>query len=130
MFTLLTKTGSCYHKIISQISDARCPKMFDDRRVFIGGCKLLFTEYTDASMSQTMLAWVSTGLRRIIATITTNWLKTLQLPIQVQTKCFFKVLKVLLLQLTQPAGSKFQLSFINNCYKTFFLTFSLDLLSF
>jgi len=32
-----------------------------------------FTEFTDASMPpQTMLAWVSTGFRRIMPTITTD----------------------------------------------------------
>ena len=35
--------------------------------------RLLFTEFTDASMpSQTILAWVSTGFRRIMPTITTD----------------------------------------------------------
>jgi len=64
----------------------------------------IFTEFTDASMPpQTMLAWVSTGFRHIMPTITTDKLNFTASDSSSGERCFLKMLIVL--QLTQLADS-------------------------
>jgi len=74
---------------------------------------------------KTMLAWVSTGFRRTMPTITTDSLKTLQLPIQVQTWDFLESVNFAAVN-TILADSKFQLS-ITLLENAYFLTFSLNI---
>jgi len=84
-----------------------------------------FTEFTDASMPpKTMLVWVSTGFCHIMPTITTEKLNFTASDSSSDERCFLQVLIVL--QLTQLAGSIFQLSItlLENAYS---LTFSLNL---